>query len=118
MTSAKEAKDWAPRHIKGLVDALYLPLSGKGDEIDYDAVRKLVRYCLTDLKHYGVYFVCPERPGYFGHWGSAYKYLASLVGLPAGEYPYSRPPQTPLPEEWKAKARSIYAKIELKVPAR
>ena len=34
----------------------------------------------------------PGRPDYFTHWGSAFKYAASLLGLPIGEYPHSRPP--------------------------
>ena len=34
----------------------------------------------------------PGRPDYFTHWGSAFKYAASLLGLPIGKYPHSRPP--------------------------
>ena len=41
----------------------------------------------------------PGRPEYFTHWGEAYKLAASVIGLPVGDYPYSRPPQVRLPEE-------------------
>ena len=35
----------------------------------------------------------PGRPDYFTHWGGAFKYAASVLGLPIGDYPHSRPPQ-------------------------
>ena len=31
------------------------------------------------------------RPGYLTHWGEAFKCAATMLGLPPGEYPYSRP---------------------------
>jgi 4-hydroxy-tetrahydrodipicolinate synthase len=38
------------------------------------------------------WFTCyPGRPDYFTHWGGAFKYAASLLGLPIGDYPHSRP---------------------------
>ena len=33
----------------------------------------------------------PGRPDYFTHWGSAFKYAASLLGLPIGDYPIQGP---------------------------
>jgi 4-hydroxy-tetrahydrodipicolinate synthase len=43
----------------------------------------------------------PGRPEYFTHWGEAFKYAASVIGLPVGDYPHSRPPQGVLPERAK-----------------
>jgi 4-hydroxy-tetrahydrodipicolinate synthase len=48
----------------------------------------------------------PARPDYFTHWGEAFKYMASIIGLPPGEYPQSRPPQGVLPEHAKAQIRA------------
>lgn len=54
--SAKEAREWAQSNLKGLLDSPYTPFCGKdGDGIDYEALRKLIRYCLKDLKHDGIY---------------------------------------------------------------
>jgi 4-hydroxy-tetrahydrodipicolinate synthase len=47
----------------------------------------------------------PGRPDYFTHWGEAFKYAASVLGLPLGDYPYSRPPQARLPEPAKVQVR-------------
>jgi 4-hydroxy-tetrahydrodipicolinate synthase len=33
----------------------------------------------------------PGRPEFFTHWGEPFRYAASLVGLPIGDYPHSRP---------------------------
>jgi 4-hydroxy-tetrahydrodipicolinate synthase len=52
--------------------------------------------------------VYPGRPAYFTHWGAAYRYSASVIGLPVGDYPESRPPQAILPEEAKAQIRAAY----------
>jgi 4-hydroxy-tetrahydrodipicolinate synthase len=49
-----------------------------------------------------------ERPGYWTHWGSAFKYCAQLVGLPVGDHPYSRPPQLRLTDEQKARIKDAY----------
>jgi 4-hydroxy-tetrahydrodipicolinate synthase len=55
----------------------------------------------------GKWFVeYPGRPDYFTHWGEAFKYAASVMGLPMGDYPHSRPPQGILPEAAKAQLRS------------
>lgn len=45
------------------------------------------------------------RDGYFTHWGEAFKYAASVIGLPVGGYPGSRPPQGVLPREAKDQMR-------------
>jgi 4-hydroxy-tetrahydrodipicolinate synthase len=55
----------------------------------------------------------PGRPGYFTHWGEAFRYTASLLGLPVGDYPHSRPPQAVLPEEGREQIRSAYQKCGL-----
>ena len=55
----------------------------------------------------GKWFVeYPGRPEYFTHWGEAFKYAASVIGLPVGDYPYSRPPQGLLPEAAKTQLRT------------
>ena len=53
MPSARDAKDWAAKGgLHGIGDSLYTPFSGTdGDDIDYDAYRALVRYCVGDLGH-------------------------------------------------------------------
>jgi 4-hydroxy-tetrahydrodipicolinate synthase len=48
------------------------------------------------------------RPGYFTHWGEAYKVAAATIGLPVGDYPFSRPPQARLPEEARTAIRVAY----------
>ena len=50
----------------------------------------------------------PDRPGYFTHWGSVTKHAASLLGLPVGDYPHSRPPQTKLGVAEKARIKEAY----------
>ncbi len=50
----------------------------------------------------------PGRPDYFTHWGEAYKLAASIIGLPIGDYPYSRPPQGVLPEAAREQIRTAY----------
>jgi 4-hydroxy-tetrahydrodipicolinate synthase len=50
----------------------------------------------------------PARPGAFTHWGAGFKFGASLLGLPVGDYP-SRPPQTPFPDDLKDPIREAYA---------
>ncbi len=53
----------------------------------------------------------PGRPDYFTHWGEAWKVAAEALGLPPGEYPYSRPPQGLLPEAAKEQIRATYDRI-------
>lgn len=50
----------------------------------------------------------PGRPDYFTHWGGAFKYAASLLGLPVGSYTQSRPPQAELPGEAREQIRAAY----------
>ena len=57
----------------------------------------------------GPSFTCyPARADYFTHWGEAFRYAASVLGLPVGDYPHSRPPQAILPEEAKVQIRTAY----------
>ena len=72
----------------------------------------------SGLDQFGVdirsWFTCyPGRPDYFTHWGGAFKYAASLLGLPVGDYPESRPPQAVLPDEAKAQIRQAYQRLGL-----
>jgi 4-hydroxy-tetrahydrodipicolinate synthase len=56
MARASEAREWAQHHLRGAADSLYTPFSGeRGDDIDYDAYRQLIRYCLGDLNHDGLW---------------------------------------------------------------
>jgi 4-hydroxy-tetrahydrodipicolinate synthase len=62
----------------------------------------------------GMWFtVYPGRADYFTHWGSAFKYAASVLGLPIGDYPHSRPPQTVLPDAAKTQIREAYQRFGL-----
>ncbi len=52
MATAAEARSWARGALRGIGDSLYTPFSGAdGDDIDWDAYRTLVRYCVGDLGH-------------------------------------------------------------------
>ena len=53
------------------------------------------------------------EPDYFTHWGGAFKYAASVLGLPIGDYPHSRPPQAELPDEAKAQIENAYRRLGL-----
>ena len=62
----------------------------------------------------GPWFTCyPGRPDYFTHWGSAFKFAASVLGLPVGDYPHSRPPQVPLPEAGRTQIEKAYRRLGL-----
>ena len=50
-------------------------------------------------------------PDYFTHWGEAFRYAASVIGLPVGDYPHSRPPQGILPEDAKAQIRKAFENV-------
>jgi 4-hydroxy-tetrahydrodipicolinate synthase len=72
----------------------------------------------SGLDQFGVdmrsWFTCyPGRPDYFTHWGGAFKYAASLLGLPIGDYPHSRPPQAQLPDEGREQIRTAYQRYGL-----
>jgi len=52
MATVREARDWARSTLRGIGDSLYTPFSGvDDDDIDWDAYRTLVRYCVADLRH-------------------------------------------------------------------
>src|SRR3984893_13324387 len=52
MATAREARAWARSALRGIGDSLYTPFCGTdGDDIDWDAYRTLVRYCVGDLGH-------------------------------------------------------------------
>jgi 4-hydroxy-tetrahydrodipicolinate synthase len=56
MARAHEAREWAQSHLRGIADSLITPFSGQdGDELDLDAYRKVIRYCLGDLEHDGLW---------------------------------------------------------------
>src|SRR5438105_794093 len=53
MVAARDARGWAADGgLRGIGNSLYTPFAGRdGDEIDWDAYRTLVRYCVGDLDH-------------------------------------------------------------------
>jgi 4-hydroxy-tetrahydrodipicolinate synthase len=53
MVSARDARAWAADGgLRGIGDSLYTPFTGQdGDDIDWDAYRTLVRYCVGELDH-------------------------------------------------------------------
>lgn len=55
----------------------------------------------------------PGRPGYFTHWGEVIKCMASAIGLPVGDYPYSRPPQAILSQQARDQVFQAYARAGL-----
>jgi 4-hydroxy-tetrahydrodipicolinate synthase len=60
------------------------------------------------------WFTCyPGRADYFTHWGGAFKYAASVLGLPIGDYPHSRPPQAVLPPEARTQIDAAYRRLGL-----
>ncbi|MDT3442188.1 MULTISPECIES: dihydrodipicolinate synthase family protein [unclassified Pseudofrankia] len=60
----------------------------------------------------GNWYTCyPGRPEYFTHWAEAFRYAASMIGLPMGDYPHSRPPQAILPQAAKTQIRTAYEKF-------
>ncbi len=62
----------------------------------------------------GSWFTCyPGRADYFTHWGGAFKFAASVLGLPIGSHPDSRPPQAPLPDAAKTQICAAYKNLGL-----
>ena len=62
----------------------------------------------------GSWYVCyPGRPDSFTHWGAAFQYAASALGLPVGSYPHSRPPLALLPDPAKTQIRDAYRGLGL-----
>ncbi|OBF13435.1 dihydrodipicolinate synthase family protein [Mycobacterium sp. ACS4331] len=55
----------------------------------------------------------PGRPDYFTHWAGAFKHAASVLGLPVGDYPHSRPPQALLPDAAKRQIEAAYRRLGL-----
>ena len=56
MARAREAREWAQGNLRGIADSLFTPFSGEhGDDIDFDAYRAIIRYCLGDLDHDGLW---------------------------------------------------------------
>src|SRR3954465_15194512 len=52
MATAKAARAWAHANLRGIGNSLYTPFCGvDGDDVDWDAYRTLVRYCVADLNH-------------------------------------------------------------------
>src|SRR5437899_5504480 len=53
MVSARDARAWTAKGgLHDIGDSLYTPFDGRdGDDIDWDAYRTLVRYCVGDLDH-------------------------------------------------------------------
>ena len=52
MATAKQARTWAHSTLRGIGNSLYTPFCGDdGDDIDWDAYRTLVRYCVGELHH-------------------------------------------------------------------
>ena len=49
----------------------------------------------------------PARAGTFTHWGAGFKFGASVLGLPVGDYSH-RPPQTAFPDELKGPVLAAY----------
>ena len=74
-------------------------------------------YQAADLETAGshglAYTQLDVRPGYYTHWGSAFKYCASLLGLPVGDYPHSRAPQLKLTDDQKATIKDAYVRSGL-----
>jgi 4-hydroxy-tetrahydrodipicolinate synthase len=80
------------------------------EAMDY-AVESGLDQCGSEIV---TWFTCyPGRPDYFTHWGGAFKYAASVLGLPVGDYPHSRPPQAELPEEAQQQIRDAYQRFGL-----
>src|ERR1700756_1494325 len=85
-----------------LVEAMDYAVETGLDQLAADIVPWFTRY--------------PGRADYFTHWGGAFKYAASVLGLPVGGYPESRPPQAPLPDEARTQIRNAYHRLRLIAP--
>ena len=73
----------------------------------------------TGMGHFGSWLTeYPGRPEYFTHWGEAFKLAAAAIGLPIGDYPFSRPPQGVLPEEVRLQIRVAYEEAGMAGKAR
>jgi len=82
MTTAADARSWAPRALRGIGDSLYTPFCGTdGDDIDWDAYRALVRHCADDLRHPMLW--CTSGVGEF--WSLTIDERKQLLELAIGE---------------------------------
>jgi len=82
-----------------------LLLQGDYDQADKFAAESGLRAMRATIRNYTYH---PARPDIFTHWGAGFKFGASLLGLPVGDYPHSRPPQTAFPDELKEPIRAAY----------
>lgn len=80
------------------------------EAMDYARTTGMDRFELDRGNWYTCY---PGRPEYFTHWGGAFKYAASVLGLPVGSHPESRPPQAVLPDAAKVQIRAAYQGLGL-----
>ena len=63
----------------------------------------------SGMGHFGSWLIeYPARPAYFTDWAEAYKIAAATIGLPVGDYVFSRPPQALLPEEARRRHSNAY----------
>src|SRR3954452_15442796 len=52
MATAAQARGWARGALRGIGNSLYTPFCGAdGDDVDWDAYRRLVGYCVGELRH-------------------------------------------------------------------
>jgi 4-hydroxy-tetrahydrodipicolinate synthase len=94
----------------------YWELIASGELVD---ARALWRERIAQFAERGSWVTqYPGRPDYFTHWGEAFKLGADVVGLPIGDYPYSRPPQARLPEVARTQIRTAYERSDLAGKAR
>jgi dihydrodipicolinate synthase/N-acetylneuraminate lyase len=82
-----------------------LLLQGDYEQADKFAEESGLRAMRATIRNYNYH---PARPDTFTHWGAGFKFGASLLGLPVGDYPHSRPPQTAFPDELKGPIRAAY----------
>jgi 4-hydroxy-tetrahydrodipicolinate synthase len=75
------------------------------EAIEYSAVSGLDALVGGIYRWFTTY---PGRADYFTHWGEAFRFAASCVGLPVGDYPHSRAAQGILPESAKQQIRAAY----------
>ncbi len=68
-----------------------------------------------EARHAGAWFipVSRSRPDYFTHWGGAFKYAASVIGLPIGFVPGISAPTAKLPEQARIDIRAAYQRFGL-----
>jgi 4-hydroxy-tetrahydrodipicolinate synthase len=80
------------------------------EAMDYAKVSGLDQFDLDIGSWFTSY---PRRADYFTHWGGAFECAASVLGLPIGDHPHSRPPQAVLPDAAKVQIRGAYQRLGL-----